>query len=285
MPKVDPKVAVAIAQDMLGLPQAVNRALQIIENPKFRINDLAQAISMDYALTAQILKWANSPFYNRRDGVATIDQAIVVLGSGTIRDLLLEASAGGMLSAEVPAYGFEDGALWRHSVAVAAGARWLALTQEYPNPSEVFVAGLLHDIGKLTFNELLARKRSLQREWAQQWQKGVTPNRLERWLIGYDHAQLGGVIIEMWNLPVVLRTATIYHHRPDLANGQTPGPPIAKWVNLANVTAHMLETGIVDESFDLNEQLNGQFGSSYLDLDMLIDVQQEAISEAGNLLK
>lgn len=283
MSQLDLQVVLRAAQRIPSLPQVIPQALQILEDPDWSVPELAKVIALDQALAARMLQWANSPFYGLRGKVSTLEHAIMMLGPIRVRNLLLTASVSEMLTRKMPGYGLESGDLWRHSVMVAAGSQWLATVQRYPHPGEVFLAGLLHDIGKLVLNELLCLEKTWQAEWLKLQKQGVSFTELECWLTGLDHAQLGQRVAETWNLPPVLCEAIAYHHEPHRA---TIEPRVTYWVHVADIAALMLGIGLGYDglSYELNLAAFPipDFGPS--DFEALMEFEATAIKEAEAML-
>jgi HD-like signal output (HDOD) protein len=284
MPVIDQETVSRATQKLPTLPQATIRALQIMQDPNYSVPALAQVVGLDQALVARVLQWANSPFYGLRRQVSRLEQAIMLLGSATVRELLLTASIGAMLDRHVSGYGLQRGDLWVHSVAVAAGARWLAETRRHPHPDQAFIAGLLHDIGKLVLDVLLQAETTWLGEWAERQAQGASFVDLERWLTGLDHAQLGGQIAEQWELPAPLVEAITFHHDPARA---TIAPDITRWVHLADAAALMLGIGIGFDglSYQLDQEAFVAAGLQQADFEALLQAEEEALQDARAMLQ
>jgi putative nucleotidyltransferase with HDIG domain len=279
MPKIDLDVVFRVTQKLPGLPQTTLRALQVINNPDFRMAELTNIIRLDQALAARVLQWANSPFYGLRHKVSTLEHAIMVMGANAIQGLLLTIAVREKLVARVSGYGLKEGELWRHSVAVAGGARWLAVKQKYKQPDQAFVAGLLHDIGKLVLDELLRYESSWEQEWSKLREQGASFIELEHWLTGLDHAELGSKIAQQWNLPELLIESIAYHHAPEKA---TIEPCLTNFVHLADAAALMIGTGLGYDglSYELNEKTLTACHIDVLDLEELMQAEVEYLEDA-----
>jgi HD-like signal output (HDOD) protein len=196
------------------LPSVIVRVNEQVANPKTSALDLARTILEDQSLTARLLRLVNSPFYGFPRRIATVTEAVTILGFAPVRSLLLTASVVDLLVGEETP-DFSPTGLWEHSVGAAVGAGLLARYTRHEDREEVFVAGLLHDVGKLVLfhfvtKEFLAVLETSRRE-------DIPIRTAEQRLLGFTHDQVGRLLAERWKLPVRLSEAIGCHHRPDLA--------------------------------------------------------------------
>lgn len=191
-------------------PVAVD-LLRSMGDDSVEVDELARRIALDQAIAARVLRVANSPFYGLSGKVATIHDAIVVLGFSTVRSLVMAFAIKGAFPVP-PHSGFEAPRFWRHSLGVAVCAQALAVPLR-SNQEEFFIAGLLHDIGHLAMvvvapevfravhEESLASERALYV--------------VERELLTYDHGAFGAALAERWHFPSRVVRAIGFHHTPD----------------------------------------------------------------------
>ncbi len=197
--------------DLPTLPTVVAKIVELVDNPRTNASTLAHLISRDPALTARMLKMANSAYYGFPRRIGTINLAIVILGFNTVRDLAVSASL-----VERVNLAYEGGDLmsdfWEHSISTAVAARMLQRFSPAGSVGESFVAGLLHDIGRLVVARYLpdefvklqeALKESQEPLWA-----------LEHQILGTTHGEIGGMLCKRWNLPEGLCEAIRWHHLP-----------------------------------------------------------------------
>jgi len=194
------------------LPLVASRLLESLADPDAASSEeIGAVIALDPSLTARTLKLANSDFYGFPRKVGTVDLAVVVLGSDTIRDLVLSAAVFQTLD---PTWKALAG-LWSHSLACGVAARALADRCRYRLDGEAFAAGVLHDIGKValcqSYPEQFEAAVALARE------QGISMVEAERGVLGSDHAEVGGWLAERWGLPGDLVEAIACHHRPEQA--------------------------------------------------------------------
>ena len=226
-------------QDLPALPDVAFKVMRLVDDPKASANDIARTVSSDQALTARLLKLANSAFYGASRRVSTVSEAVVLLGMRTVKNMTLALKCQDMLERELPGYALQRGDLWRHSFCCAYAAQCLAKRAGYRVVEEVFVAGLLHDIGKVVLNVYL------QGECADISAMAAAANipfmDAERAVLGFDHAEAGGRVLEKWNLPLPLVECVRYHHTP---RDQPTPSPLTSLVHVADVLCLMLGIGL-----------------------------------------
>lgn len=217
------------------LPDVVVRVLAQLSDSKTEPEDLEKSLLFDQVLVAKILGMVNSPFYGVNREIGTVRDAIMVLGFKTLRSLVLASSTGKYMTRDYACYGHSDKGLWRHSLAVATAARHLAQMtgQGRDNREELFVAGLVHDIGKMLVAPYLNERGVM-----------LAPDQFvdefEREVIGIDHCQAGALVAAKWNLPMVVQELMECHHRP--IDDAEPTTSMAI-VRLADAIAHELRIG------------------------------------------
>lgn len=219
-----------------SLPTVVLELLQTIGEEDVDIDRLAHGIGHDQSLAARTLRVANSPFYGVQGKIATISEAITVLGFVNVRSLVTTAGIATAWPAGVSA-GFEARIFWRHCLGVASSADALARHARL-RPETLFLAGLLHDIGRLVLVATHAEA------FAETLQRCLLDDsslvEAERAVLGFDHAQIGGELCRHWRIPEAIADAVERHHR---VNPEAAGMPadMADVVHVADVIAHALD--------------------------------------------
>lgn len=191
------------------LPHVVQKLASMIGRTNVSAEEIGALIEKDQVLSAKVLRLANSPFYGFPSRIASVAHAVVVLGLSVVKGLTLCATAFDMMKNA----GMND--LWRHSLGVAITAHILGAKAGVKNPEEVFVGGLLHDIGKVV----------LYVKWpdvGQQITAGRKDNarslmETEHELFDLTHADVGGWLATAWHLPTSLREPILHHHHPAAA--------------------------------------------------------------------
>jgi putative nucleotidyltransferase with HDIG domain len=203
--------------DQLGelptLPHVVQKLASTIGRANVSAEDIGLLIEKDQVLSAKVLRLANSPFYGFPARIASVGHAVVVLGLNVVKGLTLCATAFDIMKDA----GMDQ--LWRHSLGVAITAQVIGTRLAVMNPEEVFVAGLLHDIGKVV----------LYVKWPDVGHRIQTAHRsnhrpmmdVERELLDLTHADVGAWLAQAWHLPTALREPIQFHHTPMAAQEAT----------------------------------------------------------------
>lgn len=230
------------------LPSIAAKIIEMVNDPKVSATKIGNVISADQALTAKILKLVNSAYYGFPRKISTISHAIVILGFNTLRDLVLSTTLFDVFTDTEDTEGFNRQEFWTHSIGCAVASRMLARTFRYRVAGELFVSGLLHDIGKLIFDQyfhdffvdILAVKEMEQ----------ITMYKAEKRILGIGHPQLGKWLAEEWNLPKEVVSAVAYHHDPE--NAPDEYIDVVSIVHFANILVKIANigyggTGLIDE--------------------------------------
>lgn len=228
----------ASVDDLKPLPTTVSRALHLLDEPDVTINQIVSVLSMDQAITARLLKLANSAYYGRPAAASTLHEAVMRLGFKRTKNLLFALTYSTLLSRRVAGYNLGRGELWQHSVAVAMVAPRIAERVAYHAPDEAYIAGLLHDIGKLMLDQYFTINWEQLLESSREYNLSIIET--EERLLGMNHAQVGGELARKWDLPLCLVEAIAYHHTPEQAQKSIK---LAAIVNLANHICQQLGIG------------------------------------------
>lgn len=211
------------------MPTSVTRVLNALEDGKSSAGLIGEYIGLDQALAANILQAANSAYLGYGPSCTNLTDAVVRLGFARIRTLVLGVAASGSLTGNLPGYRLGAGELWNHSIATAMAAQWFARAVYYPNPEDAYVAGLLHDMGKLMLDQFTLADYDRLFDLVNNY--NLTFYQVELKLFDIDHAQVGGLMAAKWNFPATLIDAIQQHHSPHLAK---TNPELAALVNIAN---------------------------------------------------
>ena len=223
-----------------ALPSIAMEVVEMVDNPKTSASQLGKIISTDQALTAKVLKIANSPFYGFPKKISTIDFAIIVLGFDALKEIIISISLVSSLQKKSDTY-FDSKAFWDHSIATGVIARKLARDLGYRVSGEVFVGGLLHDMGVSVmhryFNNEFKRIVDISRE------SDLTFMEAEESVLGVTHADVGSWLAERWNLPDHLVEGVLLHATPGKAE---KNPELVAIIHCADVFAARINSAPVE---------------------------------------
>ncbi|MEZ4520591.1 MAG: HDOD domain-containing protein [Thermomicrobiales bacterium] len=261
-----------------SLPAIVIEALNQLSQPDVNLRQVSEVIGQDSVITARMMSIANSVYYRRGAAVHRLSDALVRLGIAMVKEVLLTASVLGVMDRRLTGYQLDRGQLFRHSLATAIGARIVAQRTNYPYREEAYIAGLLHDIGKLIFDRYL--KDRYQEVIAFATSNEISFVDAESRLLGYDHAQIGGLVIASWDLPARFVESVATHHNPSSAKDF---PELAYIVHLAN--AFTLSLGLDVGGDGLMSMVDAEaitrLNLDAESIDLLISDIAEAVSKAG----
>ena len=210
---IDLGLLVEQANSLEPLPASAAQLASILAREDWDLDDVTPVLSLDQGLTGKLLAMANSASSGARDRIATVDQAVVRLGAGTVLAVAIGTGVRNRIDIAIPEYGLTENALWNHSVAACLVAGGLSRYTRSKIPLEAPTAALLHDIGKL----LLARHLDADlRECLRTARETccLSAMRAEVDILGVNHAELGGLIARHWRLPPLAVEGISHHHDP-----------------------------------------------------------------------
>ncbi|UJP06289.1 MAG: HDOD domain-containing protein [Nitrosomonas sp.] len=194
---MDPSSIATKVSTIFSLPEVVIRITELINSGDASNHELEKAISSDPALTAKLLKFANSSYFGYSGKVATINKAIAIIGHKELRNLVIATSVTSTFKG-IPAELVDMDAFWSHSITCGVTAR--LLTSNVNSRERFFIAGLLHGVGRLVmFSQFPKESAEVLKHFA----KGDDAVlQAERKIFGFTHAQLGAELLRLWKLPV-----------------------------------------------------------------------------------
>jgi len=243
------------------LPEVVRKIIYRIEDYEVSASELEEYILRDQALTANILKAANSPYYGFQGQISNIQRAIVLLGLEELRRIVLSTSLYDIYDTRINGYSLEKGMLMKHSIFCSMVAQLLAnLKNSETDVDTVFTAALLHDIGKIVLDQYAFEKFNLIIDMVMN--QNIPFIDAENRILGYDHAHVGGLIAEKWQLPEILIEAIQFHHEPNKAKKY---PELVSIIHIADIISCMFGEGLGADG--MANRLN-QFAISCINLDV-----------------
>jgi putative nucleotidyltransferase with HDIG domain len=246
---MDPKEKEEAVSKILGkikalptLSLVVAKVIQVVSNPLTSASDLSKIITVDQALTAKVLKLANSAFYGFPFRIKNITQAVSILGFDTIRNLALTVSVYKVFTGENDT-DFSHQEFWKHCVGVAICANLLARKIKYKSPESAFTAGLLHDIGKNFFEQYMHKEYRDVLKMAKE--KDMPVFQAEQEILSINHAIVGKMMADKWNLPHELAAGIASHHHPENEDEESV---IAYIINVADIICKKRAIGFSGDS-------------------------------------
>lgn len=228
----DIRRAIARIERLSTVPEMLSRMLEAIDSPMASARDLQEVIQPDPAVTANVLRVANSAFYGFSRQVATVADAAVLLGFEEVKRIVIAVSVFDLMSMyRGGTYRRED--MWHHSLACAIAADQLQHDLDAGLPY-CYTAGLMHDIGKIVIDQFFPHHMKHILELVEQ--RGITMLEAERQALGVSHADIGYLLGKVWKFPAVLTDAIRFHHEPLRCKGSYV---LTSVVHVANHVANM----------------------------------------------
>jgi putative nucleotidyltransferase with HDIG domain len=197
---------VAKACDLPPMPLVAVQVMKSVMNPDTSVDNLSRIISTDSVLVSRILKVANSAFYGCSRSIKTLKMAINILGFKTLRNMVVALSSKSMYGNTSPTEKF----LWEHSLSTALASQLLAKEVGLGHSDDVFICGLLHDIGKVILSD--QNPTSYGHVLPEYIKSAESTVGFEKEHFGFTHAEVGGALCRSWKLPEELEGAIKFHH-------------------------------------------------------------------------
>ncbi len=201
-----------------SLPSVATKLMEVVNSPDTSADDAAALVEKDPALTGALLRMANSAFYGIPRSISSVSSAVVVLGFNTIRSIVLSASIIKAFPSNEQVQQFDRQRFWRHSILCGLGAKLLAQRTSRSHmldPESAFCAGILHDIGKLIFEQYVTEDFSKACHCA--IENKISLFEAEKQVMGITHPEIGIILSDKWALPIDLEQGLVHHHNPENA--------------------------------------------------------------------
>ncbi len=220
-----------------SLPTIYLKIEEALNNANCSNQYLIDILSEDTALSARLLRLSNSAMFNFPNKIDSIFQAITIIGTQQLRALVLASSVMKIFK-DIPQELINMEMFWRHSIACAVSARIIASLRRAANIEYYFLAGLLHDIGRLIMFKEVPTEISEAIQLAAKKQQLLFI--VEKEVLGFDHAKLGGMLLKDWKLPPQLVESTAFHHSPRRSADFQDEVAV---VHVADIIANSLQLG------------------------------------------
>jgi putative nucleotidyltransferase with HDIG domain len=230
-------------EKMPSLSTTVGKVMEICSRTDASPNELNKVISLDPVLTGQVLKLINSAYYSLVNKVTSLTRAITMLGMNTVKNMALSTAiirtvAGAKKSRALPTAKF-----WAHSIGAGVSAKLLGEAKGLPimEREELFLGGLLHDLGKVPFGDEYIEVLNIAKF------EQLPLREVELDIMGIDHQEVGLMIADKWKLNQVITRCIGYHHETDTLKGES-GQQVAL-VALGNIYTNILDHGYAGDPF------------------------------------
>ena len=242
------------------LPTIATAIMEKTMEDNVNARQIAEMVEKDQALALKVLKVANSPFYRRIKEISTIRGAVVLLGFNVLKSIVLSISVINLFNAK-QRHALDFYKFWQHSIACAVCAKSIAAKVLPDSAEDAFVAGLLHDLGKVISDQLICKHGEYAEVIEAMSRPAADIIDIEQELVGIDHASIGKYLMERWNLPGHLSKAVGYHHSLIDITDDIQTKRLCSIIHVADMIANHLglgmnptQTGFIDPS--LLRQLN-----------------------------
>ena len=200
-------------KNLRPIPAVANQLLTVVDNPDSSMEDIANVIQYDPVMTANVLKTCNSAYFGLKHPAESVKDAVNMLGTDQVIELVLLKSGAKALSGSQKGYGLEGGDMWWYSVSSAVIAKQVAVKFSLKNKNTIFTSALIKDIGKIilgthVFDAFQKIKNLVEK-------KNFSFSEAEKKIIGIDHAELGAMIAKMWKFSPKMIKIIRHHHLSD----------------------------------------------------------------------
>jgi putative nucleotidyltransferase with HDIG domain len=202
--------------EMPTLPTIMANIMKVTDDPKSGTDDLTKILKFDPALSTKILKVSNSAFYAQVMPVTSISRSIMVIGFNEIKNIAISAVIIKSFPKNSKIAHFDLKELWKHSLGTAFGAKLIAEKIGGVSPDDAFIAGLLHDIGKVIISQFLPKYFQIIYHYVSSLK--LTMYECEKEILGETHSVVGEWLCKMWKLPEIVRLSVGKHHTPVLSD-------------------------------------------------------------------
>lgn len=202
-------------ESLQPIPQVALKILRIINEDNYYLSALSEEIRKDQVLSARTLKLCNSAYYGSRNKIESIDHALVYLGQKLLIKFVISASVNTFFKQVGMGYSLCKGGIFHHAIGTAIIAEKIATETEAVRPSLAYMAGLLHDIGKVVLDQYIQGAYPLF--YRQLHEEGKKFSEAEKAILGFDHCDIGISLAQKWSFPESVMETIAFHHKPENA--------------------------------------------------------------------
>jgi len=264
-----------------SLPAVIMRVNQALDDPDVSGAKVGRIVNEDPALTASLLKLVNSPFYGLTSTIDTVFRAIALIGFQELRQLVLTSHALKTFN-NMPNELVSMPIFWQRSLSIGVLSRILASYARERGIEKYFISGLLHDLGSLIIYQQLPEQAAEIISESKRYGHWVRDK--EQQYLGFDHAEVGGALLEGWGLPAIQVAAVRYHLQPE--NAPEESQKAAMLVNLAFEIYHyhIKRDPVLEDDAEIDPLLFERLGISLDSLEKILEQAKQHFEEGRALL-
>ena len=268
-------------QNLEPIPAVANQLLSIVDNPDTSMEDIANVIQYDPVVTSSVLKICNSAYFGLKNPAESVKDAVNMLGTDQIVELVIMKSGAKTLSGSQKGYGLEGGGMWRYAVSSAVIAKQVAQKLCLKNKNTIFTSALVKDIGKIILESHVSDSYQRIKDLVEN--EHFSFREAEKKILGIDHAELGAMIAKMWKFSPKMIKLIRHHHLSD--ETMIKDKEIAA-VYLSDCICMMMGNGVGADglSYRFKEEVMKELGLSADDIAMIIAEFGINIQEVEQLL-
>ncbi|WP_319470158.1 HDOD domain-containing protein [uncultured Pseudodesulfovibrio sp.] len=269
------KEILAQVAEVVAIPSCAPKAAALINDPKADLEELARIIEYDPGLTANLLKIVNASFFSDKRPMTTAREAIDRLGTAQVLQFVISTGVAPSYVRKIEGYDLAPTMHLQHSATVAMAARELGRELGITVPKSTFTAGLLSGVGKTLLGAYV--EVDVHQILNLAFSEGLSFDEAEDAVLGINHAELGGILLEAWGLPTEIVNAVRYHLRPDDFDGESI---VLDLVHIGNALAKMIGVGLGIDGLNYtpSQQVVARLG---LTPDILDAVSANVVEELG----
>jgi len=269
-------------QKLPTLPAVANKITKLLKDPTCTALKVSEVIDKDQSLTIRVLRLVNSAFYSLASQVSNVRHAVALLGFRTISQMVITISVFDVFKG---GYGneFDREGFWKHSIGCAVLSQKIAQLTNYSNVDDCFTAGLLHDIGKVVLDQYLHEEMVKVIQLTQG--KDISFADAEKEVLGLNHADIGGQVMNNWKIPIPMVVAVKYHHTllEEREESKIGHDLIVDIVRLSDVICKRVRIGFAGDTIipEITEDLCIRLNINQQLIDEIIESCGEEIEKAG----
>ncbi len=269
-------------RNLKPIPAVANQLLEVVDNPDSSMEDIANVIQYDPVMTANILRTCNSAYFGLKHPAESITDAVNLLGTDQVIELVLLKSGAGTFSGRQEGYGLEEGEMWRYAVSSAVIAKQIAIRMKLENKNTIFTAALVKDIGKIILEKYVARGGRKIQDLVKK--ENLSFREAEKKALGIDHAELGAMIAKMWKFSPKMVKIIRHHHLADETMIKDKEVAV---VYLADCITMMIGVGVGSDglSYRFRDETIRELGLTADDVSLIIADFADNMQEIENLLR